>query len=318
MEMTTEAKSFGKIGVLMGGPSAERPISLKSGSAVYEVLKNSGLDAVNIDITTDDPAAVKSLLMSSRIDCAFIALHGKFGEDGQIQSILEDLKIPYTGSGVEASKRAMDKIVSQELFRDAGLVVPEYSVIEKSLFSSGRSEVKPPDFPLPWVVKPARQGSSIGLSVIDNVARMHTALDLAFETDDKVIVQKYVNGRELTVAILDDKPLPVIEITTTNRFFDYEAKYEKGFTEYIVPAKIDHDAGSAVQSAALTAHRALGCSGCSRVDIILDGSSLPYVLELNSIPGLTATSLLPKAAKCAGIDFAHLCVKLLRLAYEKK
>lgn len=318
MEMTTEAKSFGKIGVLMGGPSAERPISLKSGSAVYEVLKNSGLDAVNIDITTDDPAAVKSLLMSSRIDCAFIALHGKFGEDGQIQSILEDLKIPYTGSGVEASKRAMDKIVSQELFRDAGLVVPEYSVIEKSLFSSGRSEVKPPDFPLPWVVKPARQGSSIGLSVIDNVARMHTALDLAFETDDKVIVQKYVNGRELTVAILDDKPLPVIEITTTNRFFDYEAKYEKGFTEYIVPAKMDHDAGSAVQSAALTAHRALGCSGCSRVDIILDGSSLPYVLELNSIPGLTATSLLPKAAKCAGIDFAHLCVKLLRLAYEKK
>jgi D-alanine-D-alanine ligase len=318
MVMTTSVKPFGKIGVLMGGPSAERPISLRSAAAVYESLKNSGYDVVSIDITTDDPQANAALLKSNSIDCAFIALHGKFGEDGQIQKILEDLRIPYTGSGVEASRRAMDKEVSQSLFREAGIVIPEYVVVEKSLFIPDSSRVLDVNFSVPWVVKPSRQGSSIGLSIIEDPGFLPKALDLAFETDDKVIVQQYIKGRELTVAILDDQPLPVIEIVTTKKFFDYEAKYEKGFTDYIVPAKIDHDTAMVVQTAALAAHRALGCSGCSRVDIILDASNAAYVLELNNIPGLTATSLLPKAARCAGIDFNQLCVKLLTLAYEKK
>ena len=309
-------KDFGRIGVLMGGPSEERPISLKSAHAVCDSLKTMGCDVVGIDITTDDTAANAALIRSHAIDCAFIALHGRFGEDGQIQQILEDLRVPYTGSGVQASKRAMDKCASQDLFRSAGLAVPGYIVVDKNSYVPADGISVP--FALPWVIKPARQGSSIGLSIIDAAAQLPRALLLAFETDDRALVQQYIEGRELTVAILDEKPLPIVEIVTTRKFFDYEAKYSQGFTEYIVPAQIDESTAAAVQKAALAAHRSLGCFGCSRVDVILSKDNIPYVLELNNIPGLTQTSLLPKAARCAGIDFNQLCVRMLSLAYEKK
>jgi D-alanine-D-alanine ligase len=275
-----------------------------------------GFDVVGIDITTDDPAANTALIRSHGIDCAFIALHGRFGEDGQIQQILEDLRVPYTGSGVEASKRAMDKAASQALFRSAGLAVPEYIVVDRNRYGAS-AEVSIP-FSVPWVIKPVRQGSSIGLSIIDTAPQLRQALRLAFETDERALVQQYIEGRELTVAILDDKPLPIVEIVTTRKFFDYEAKYNQGFTDYIVPAQIDEATAAVVQKAALAAHRSLGCSGCSRVDIILSKANIPFVLELNNIPGLTQTSLLPKAARCAGIDFSQLCVRMLSLAYEKK
>jgi D-alanine-D-alanine ligase len=315
MAMKT-VKDFGRIGVLMGGPSEERPISLKSARAVCDSLRSLGLDVVEIDIATDDTSANMSLIRSQGIDCAFIALHGRYGEDGQIQQILEDLAVPYTGSGVEASKRAMDKAASQSLFSGAGLAVPGYVLVEKSGYDL--SDEVPVPFPLPWVVKPVLQGSSIGLSIIDAAPRLREALLLAFETDQRALIQQYIPGRELTVAILDDKPLPIVEIVTTRKFFDYEAKYQKGFTDYIVPAQIDGAIAASVQKAALAAHRALGCSGCSRVDIILGTDDIPYVLELNNIPGLTQTSLLPKAARCAGIDFSELCIRMLSLAYEKK
>ncbi|MFA5100821.1 MAG: D-alanine--D-alanine ligase [Candidatus Omnitrophota bacterium] len=309
-------KEFGRIGVLMGGPSEERPISLKSAHAVYDSLRTLGCDVVGIDITTEDPAANMALIRSHGIDCAFIALHGRFGEDGQIQQVLEDLRVPYTGSGVEASKRAMDKAASLALFSSAGLAVAEYIVADRNV-SGAAGEISVP-FALPWVVKPVRQGSSIGLSIIDSSQQLGQALRLAFETDERALVQHYIEGRELTVAILDEKPLPIVEIVTTRKFFDYEAKYSQGFTDYIVPAQIGEATAAAVQRAALAAHRSLGCFGCSRVDVILSEDNIPYVLELNNIPGLTQTSLLPKAARCAGIDFSQLCVRMLSLAYEKK
>jgi D-alanine-D-alanine ligase len=307
---------FGRIGVLMGGPSEERPISLRSANAVCESLKGLELDVIGIDIATDDIESNKTLIRSKGIDCAFIALHGRFGEDGGIQQILQDLNIPYTGSGVEASRRAMDKIVSVSLFRSAGLAVPDFFSIDRRTYDKGdQIQVK---FPLPWVIKPSKQGSSIGLSIIDDPKHLLKALDLAFETDDTALVQQYVPGRELTVGILNDRPLPIVEIVTTRKFFDYEAKYQNGFTEYKVPAELDDATAIKVQEAGLSAHRSLGCSGCSRVDIILSDKNVPYVLELNNIPGLTQTSLLPKAARCAGIDFSQLCLRMLTCAYEKK
>jgi D-alanine-D-alanine ligase len=315
MAMKT-VKDFGRVGVLMGGPSEERPISLKSAQAVCDSLQALGLDVVGIDIATDDTAANAALIKSHGIDCAFIALHGRYGEDGQIQQILEDLRLPYTGSGVEASKRAMDKAAAQALFRAAGLPVPGYIIVDKEGYDPS-DEISVP-FALPWVIKPVRQGSSIGLSIIDTAPQLRDALRLAFETDRRALVQQYIPGRELTVAILAEEPLPIVEIVTTRKFFDYEAKYQKGFTDYIVPAQIDGAIAAAVQKTALAAHRSLGCFGCSRVDIILSSDNIPYVLELNNIPGLTQTSLLPKAARCAGIDFSQLCIRMLSLAYEKK
>jgi len=309
-------KDFGRIGVLMGGPSAERPVSLRSAKAVCDSFQALGLDVVGIDVTTDDSAVNTALIRSHGIDCAFIALHGRYGEDGQIQQVLEDLHVPYTGSGVEASKRAMDKAVSQALFIGSGLAVPGYIIVDKDGYKLS-DDITPP-FALPWVVKPVRQGSSIGLSIIDNAAQLQEALRLAFETDDKALVQQYIPGRELTVAILDEEPLPIVEIVTTRKFYDYEAKYQRGFTNYIVPAQIDATTAGIVRKTALDAHRSLGCFGCSRVDIILSKDNVPYVLELNNIPGLTQTSLLPKAALCAGIGFSQLCVRMLSLAYEKK
>jgi len=317
--------NFGRIGVLMGGPSAEREISLKSGKAVYEALKQSGLEAVAIDVATDTKEEIINLIKSHNINCAFLALHGCFGEDGQIQKILEVLKIPYTGSGVEASRLAMDKIASRRLFETAGLKVPRYVVIDKPRpFAKvrGKSSYNTNlrvhnNLGLPLVIKPAAQGSSIGLSIIDKEEGLDKAVDLAFSFDKKVIVEEYIRGREMTVGILDGHALPVIEIIPKKMFFDYEAKYQPGMTDYIVPARLDERIAKKLRTIALSAHKLLGCFGCSRVDMILNKENLPVVLEVNTIPGLTDSSLLPKAAKSCGIEFNELCIKLIRLAYEK-
>lgn len=307
--------NFGRIGVLMGGPSAEREISLKSGKAVYEALKQSGLEAVALDVATDTKEEIINLIKSHNINCAFLALHGCFGEDGQIQEILELLKIPYTGSGVEASRLAMDKIASRRLFETAGLRVPRYKVIDKSSYDTNLRAHN--NLGLPLVIKPAAQGSSIGLSIIDKEEGLDKAVGLAFSFDKKVIVEEYIMGREMTVGILDAHALPVIEIIPKKTFFDYEAKYQPGMTDYIVPARLDERIAGKLRRVALSADKLLGCFGCSRVDMILNKENLPVVLEVNTIPGLTETSLLPKAAKSCGIEFNELCLKLIRLAYEK-
>ncbi len=307
---------FGKIGVLMGGPSTERDISLKSGKAVLEALQKLQLDAVAIDIKSEDHRQTAEQIRSFGIDCAFVVLHGRFGEDGQIQSILEGLKLRYTGSGVKASSIAMDKISAKQLLREEGLPVADQVIIEKKSFDRGK-QVKA-GFSLPWVIKPAAHGSSIGLSIADSADEVLPAVDFALGFDDRILIEEYIKGREMTVGILQDQPLCVIEIVTKNRFFDFQAKYQNGFTEYIVPAQLPEDIALKARKIALEAHRALGCFGFSRVDIMLDGANRMCILEVNTIPGLTSSSLLPKAAKYAGIDFEQLCLKLLESAYEKE
>lgn len=306
------ALNIGRIGVLMGGPSSEREISLKSGHAVYDALKESGADVIAVDIKTDKVKENMDLIKQKNIDCAFIALHGRFGEDGQIQSILERLKIAYTGSGVEASRLAMDKVASLEIFEKNGLKVPEYEVVEKNTNWGIHNELG-----MPIVVKPATHGSSIGLSIIEKKEDLEKAVNFAFSFDKRVIIGEYIKGRELTVGILDEKPLAVIEIVPKNPFFDYEAKYKAGLTDYIVPAELSQKLTKELQGAAYIAHKSLGCFGCSRADIILSADNIPYILEINTIPGFTSTSLLPKAAAACGIDFKSLCIKLIRLAYGK-
>jgi D-alanine-D-alanine ligase len=300
----------------MGGPSSEREISLKSGHAVYDSLKSAGLEVVAIDIRTDKKEENINLIKSQGIDCAFLALHGRFGEDGQIQQLLDNLNIPYTGSGAEASRLAMDKIASRRVLEAGAIIVPRYLVLDKGSYLAGCSLAQ--GLKLPLVVKPASQGSSIGLSIVDRLDDLDRSIELAFSFDQRVLLEEYILGREMTVGILEGRALPVIEIVPKRRFFDYEAKYQPGMTEYIVPARLFATVARQIQESALAAHRLLGCFACSRVDIILNTQNVPYVLELNSIPGFAPTSLLPKAAKNAGIEFRELCLKLLLLAYEKK
>lgn len=307
-------KQLGRIGVLMGGPSSEREISLKSGKAVFEAFVQLGLDAVAIDIKTDNAEENIKLIKSGNLDCAFLALHGRFGEDGQIQHILDTIELPYTCSGVEASRLAMDKVLSRKIFEANGLAVPRYKVFEKKSFLACWSN----HLSFPLVIKPATHGSSIGLSIIDREEDFIRAVDLAFGFDDKIIIEEYIKGRELTVGILEERALPVIEIIPKKTFFDFEAKYHPGLTEYVVPAQLTEETAEKTKKAALKAHQLLGCSGCSRVDLILGQNDVPFVLEVNTIPGLTSMSLLPKAARCVGIEFGELCVKLIQLAYEKR
>ncbi|MCG2706296.1 MAG: D-alanine--D-alanine ligase [Candidatus Omnitrophica bacterium] len=311
------AAQFGRIAVLMGGPSTERIISLASGKAVYEALKQMMPEVVAIDIKTDNIEENIELIRAHKIDCAFIALHGRFGEDGQIQEMLDNLNISYTGSDRLASSLAMDKIASRKVFQGAGLIVPRYEVLEKSFYNNSLPGYITDNLILPLVVKPAAHGSSIGMSIVEAEKELHKAIGLAFTFDERIIIEEYIQGREVTVGILDDRALPVIEIVPKRKFFDYEAKYQPGVTEYIAPAQLEEGIAKSIQSIAMSAHNLLGCSGFSRVDMILSTEDIPYVLELNSIPGLTTTSLLPKAAKVAGIEFDQLCLNLIRLAYEK-
>jgi len=310
-----EIKDFGKVGVLMGGPSSEREISLKSGKAVLSALKESGVEAVGVDILSDNKEENIRLLNSFNLDCAFIALHGRFGEDGSIQEILEEVDLPYTGSGIAASRLAMDKIGALKVFKAGGLYVPDSQFLERAVYGKDRKFKNQLGFPV--VVKPANHGSSIGLSIVEFEEGIAAALELAFQFDQRVVIEQYIPGRELTVGVLDEKPLPVIEIVPKHKFFDFEAKYQAGLTDYIVPAPLNPELAGMVAQAALEAHKLLGCFGCSRTDIILSRDNLPYVLETNTIPGMTSTSLLPKAAGILGIDFNQLCLKLLELAYEK-
>lgn len=306
---------FGRIGVLMGGFSTEREISLKSGRAVYESLKQSGVEVAAIDIVSDDIEENIRLIKSHKIDCAFLALHGSFGEDGRIQEILENLNIPYTGPGVFASRLAMNKVTSRKIFEIHGLIVPIYEVLNK--FSYNMNWRLDNRFKLPVVVKPANHGSSIGLSFVAKKEDFDKAVDLAFSFDQVILVEEYIKGREITVGIVDEQALPIIEIIPKNIFFDYEAKYKSGMTEYIVPAKLEKKAARNIQDTAIQAYRLLGCVGCSRVDMILTKEHIPVILEVNTIPGFTETSLLPKAAKVIGVEFSNLCLKLIELAYEK-
>ena len=314
--MTVNPNQLGHIGVLMGGCSCEREISLKSGKAVFDALKNYGCHVSALDIASHREDAVLSLLRSPKIDVAFIALHGEFGEDGGIQSLLEKANIPYTGSGVSASRLAINKVLTQNTFKQNGIPVPEFEVFSKNSKINNAVFDRIKYFPV--VVKPATQGSSIGITLVDNRKNLAAAIDKALEYDSEILIERYIEGKELTIGILGQTALPVVEIRPKNKFFDFTAKYQAGMTDYIIPAQISKEMTLKVQNAACEAHRVLGCRDFSRVDIVLDGEARFYVLEINTIPGFTATSLLPKAAKAAGIDFTELCLKLIALAYQRQ
>jgi len=303
------AKSLGRVAVLAGGPSSERDISIKSGRSVYNALKAEGCEVELLEIGKDD---ARKVLKRIRFDVAFIALHGRFGEDGSIQKILEDMSVPYTGSGVRASRSALDKIASRRIFEKNNIPVPEYKVLEKSDAKSFKG------FKSAAVVKPQNEGSSIGLSVARDAAGFRRACKKAFEFSDRIIVERFIKSREITVSILGKRALPVVEIIPKRTFYDFEAKYKDDRTKYEVPAKLPGDIYRKAQRLGLAAHNALGCSDFSRADMLLGEGGDIYVLEVNSIPGLTERSLLPKAANADGIGFGKLCLRLLRLAKINK
>jgi D-alanine-D-alanine ligase len=282
-----------------------------------EALQGGGYDVVPIDIVQTREEEITSLISKNNIDIAFIALHGRLGEDGTIQSILENLFIPYTGSGVQASRLAINKVLTQTLLKNNGIAVPANVILDKEDSPSTESILKNIG-DLPWVVKPACEGSSIGISLVRNFSEFNSALRKARGYGWQVLIERFIVGRELTIGILEDRPLPIIEICPPQNFFDFTAKYNAGLTEYIIPANLPKELEWTLQEQALKAHRALGCRDISRVDMILAADGQSYILEINTIPGFTSMSLLPKAAKAAGLDFNQLCLKLVELAYGKK
>lgn len=299
-----------KIGVLLGGTSAEREISLKTGEAVLTSLKRQGFAAVRIDVDQ----AVAEVVRKEKIDLAFIALHGPKGEDGTIQGLLEVLGVPYTGSGVLASALGMNKIFSRKIFQFHNLSVPPYVILHPGDHFSQISRT----LGLPLVVKPSRQGSSVGVSIVRQEDQLSRAVGLAFRYDPEILVEKYIRGKEVHVGILGDQALGAIEIlsNTSTSFYDYEAKYTPGMSRHIFPARLSQAVYQKSLDDALAAHRALGCSGYSRVDLIVDESGTPYILEINTLPGMTQTSLLPEIAQGVGIDFDTLVAKILVYALE--
>jgi D-alanine-D-alanine ligase len=303
-------QDYGKIAVVAGGPSSEREISLRSGKAVYEALKKRKGAVDFLDVGSD----FRERLGELEGAVVFLALHGRFGEDGTVQDMLEREGIPYTGSGVKASRLAMDKIISRELFLANGLKAPAFSVAGKDTDAVNIAK----GFKIPFVIKPRYEGSSIGLSIIRDKKEMAPALKKAFAYGDEVLVEEYIHGRELTVGILEDEPLPVIEIATRHGVYDFDAKYFDGDTRYILPAELPEDDYNRTQECGLRAYQALGCRDFSRVDMRMDKSGEAYVLEVNTIPGMTERSLLPKAAEASGIGFEDLCVKLIDLADKRR
>ncbi len=309
--MGRAANSLGeRVGVLCGGPSQEREISLRSGRAIHEALLQKGYPAVLLELSRD-PRKIPATLARSNISYAFIALHGPFGEDGKVQSLLRRLKIPYTGSAPAACRLGMDKWLSRRRWAQAGLPVPK-----TALAGSHEALLKGNGLSFPMVVKPAGQGSSFGISMVDSRKELARAIQQAAPYGQKILLEEYLSGPELTVGILEDRPLPVIQIVPKRRFYDFVAKYTPGQTEYRVPAPLPQEVARLAQRIALRAHRALGCRSFSRVDMIWVKARGPVLLELNTIPGMTATSLLPKAAQAVGIDFAELCSRMLASAFR--
>ncbi len=302
--MTRKALKTKKIGVLLGGNSSEREVSLKSGMAVYKALKAKKYNVVAIDAAGD----LCRLLKKEGIDIAFIVLHGGTGENGAVQGLLEVMRIPYTGSGVLASALAMDKEASKKIFLYHGIPVPAFGIISSA--GTGRKGVKI-DFPFPWVVKPAAEGSSVGVEIVRDETSFSKALKKALSYGQRVVVEQYVRGKEVQIGILNDKVLGGVEVRPSLEFYNYEAKYTAGLTEYILPPRLSQKAYGKAKEAAVFAHRALGCSGATRVDLIIDDKGEPFVLEVNTIPGMTETSLLPKIAKSAGYDFIGLLEEIL-------
>lgn len=302
------------VAVVMGGPSAEREVSLNTGAAIANALREYGYtNVVEIDL---DPRNFGKQLAESKAEVVFNAVHGLYGEDGRLQTLLEIREMPYTGSGMIASVSCMDKVITKRVLRDAGISTPACLIVNKK--ESGIKEKIMQRFSLPVVIKPASQGSSIGVEIVKEEKQLDEALANAFKYSRDILVEEFIRGKELTVSMMQKDgevvALPVIHIAPHSGMYDYHSKYTKGATEYICPADLDEETTKKVQEISKQAYEVLGCSGVARADVMLDEEGNGYVLEINTVPGMTATSLVPKAAAAAGISFPELCNIILQSA----
>ncbi len=300
-----------RVAVLCGGRSAEREVSLRSGAQVQQALRGLGHEVLTVDVDMK----TWDVLRDGGFDCVFNALHGRFGEDGTVQGMLELLDLPYTGSGILASALCMDKARSGQVMAAAGLHVPDFEELEiKEGVAADVVDRVVARYGLPLVIKPVREGSTIGLTIARDADQVASGLVLAGRYDRRVLVQRFQAGTEITVGVLatpDLQVLPTLEIVSENPVYDYDAKYTAGKSHHIIPARIPEPARVAASHDAGRAFTVLGCSGMARVDIIVDAGGVPWLLEVNTVPGLTSLSLLPDAAKAAGITFEQLCVRLV-------
>ena len=307
-----------RVAVLKGGRSLERQVSLRSGARVQDALERLGHEVVPIDAGVD----LIHRLRAAAPDVAFVAMHGRDGEDGTVQELLEILGIPYTGSGVLACVRASDKVLTKHLLLEAGLPTPEFFAFNETAFRElGAADALAAieerlDFPI--VVKPSSQGSALGIKFAGTAADVPAALVAAFSYDVKVLLERHVAGRDLAVSVIDGEPLPVVEaVPRTEDFYDFEARYEFGVTDFVCPAELPDGGAERAQELTARTYELLGCSGFARIDLMLDESGELFVLEANAVPGLTDTSLLPQAAEAAGIGFDRLVGRILELAFER-
>ncbi len=301
------------VAVLFGGASSERDVSLRSGTAVVKALMRRGHRVTPVDVKTETGAELDGL----RCDVAFLALHGGFGEDGGIQRLLDQRGVPYTGSGPAASRAAMDKIESKRIFSVRGIETPAHRVISRS-DEPDLLEKAALGLGYPLVVKPAREGSSVGVTIHRDPSTLHPGCSEAFKYGPHALMEKFAAGRELTVGVLDERTLPIIEVRPAEGFFDYSAKYKDTRTQYVVNPNVADADAKVVRDAAVRAYRALGCDGAARVDIILTAQHAASVLEVNTLPGMTERSLLPKAAWAAGMEYGELCEKMCFLGIRRK
>jgi D-alanine-D-alanine ligase len=296
------------IAVLMGGPGSERKVSLASGAAVVKAFQDQGYQAVAVDVTGPD------FVLPEGTGLCFNVIHGTFGEDGTLQSILEQKGIPYTGAGVASSRVAFDKNLAKERFVAAGVPTPAAEIVDL------RKGLRLPQMPVPFVVKPPREGSSVGVHIVLSADQAMPAMEDAAKYGDDILVEQYIAGKELTVGVLDGEALPIVHISPRSGFYDMSNKYPwmngGDGSDYYCPADLDEATTRAVQEAAVAAHRALGIEVYSRVDVLLDAENRPYVLEANTIPGMTETSLLPKAAAARGILFGDLCLRIADISVK--
>ena len=289
------------IAVLMGGYSAEREISLMSGKAVYKALLKNNVECFPFDLTEDN----LDKLWIKEFDKAFIVLHGRGGEDGYIQSLLDKRKIPFTGSGVEASNLCMNKAHTKDVWLKHELP------LSPSIVATQGKPIDPIDFPLPWAVKPTMEGSSIGITKVENKSELKMALELAWQYNDEALIEHWIEGDEYTVAILGNQALPSIKIISDHDFYDYDSKYFSNKTEYLCPSDLSEQQEKNIRTIAMKAFNLTGASDWGRVDFILDKNKNPYLLEINTVPGMTSHSLVPMAAKAAGMNFEQLVLKIL-------
>jgi len=308
-------RDFGKVAVLMGGHSAEREVSLMSGGGVLQALRAKGVDAHAFDPAERDLWELKR----DGFQRCFIALHGRFGEDGTVQGALELLGIPYTGSGVMASAMSIDKVMTKRVWLHEGIPTPRYTLLRRGRYDHAQVIRVPDDLGLPVIVKPAREGSSIGVAKVEGTSDMQAAVDAAAVLDADVLCEQFIAGDEVTCPILgtgdEARALPVIRIVAPAGNYDYQHKYFTDDTQYLVPCGLPEGEEQAIQQLVVQAYRVLGCRGWGRIDVMIDGATRkPYLLEINTSPGMTGHSLVPMSARAAGISYEDLCLKLLATA----